>query len=145
LVHAYGPTLIGFYEYRPVALAAFIAVIAAYAALNLAAWMTTGRGNTRLAYQCGSATAMGIGIWAAHYIGMGSFHLPVPAMFDWLTVLPSLFAAILASGMALFAVCQPTTGWLRIVVGSIFMGSGIAAINYLGMEAMRLRAMCVYL
>jgi PAS domain S-box-containing protein len=35
-------------------------------------------------------------------------------------------------------------GTLVTIVGSIFMGSGIAAMHYIGMEAMRLPAMCFY-
>ena len=35
-------------------------------------------------------------------------------------------------------------GVIRAVLGSIFMGSGIAAMHYSGMAAMRLSAMCSY-
>ena len=31
-----------------------------------------------------------------------------------------------------------------VLAGSVLMGSGIAAMHYIGMEAMRLPAMCVY-
>jgi len=43
---------------------------------------------------------MGSGIWAMHYVGMEAFRLPVTVLFDWPTVLVSLFAAIIASGTA---------------------------------------------
>jgi NO-binding membrane sensor protein with MHYT domain len=87
---------------------------------------------------------MGIGIWAMHYVGMEAYHLPVPVMYDWPTVLLSLFAAILASGVALFTVSRPTVDRSRMIAGGILMGSGIAAMHYIGMEAMRLPAMCMY-
>ena len=35
-------------------------------------------------------------------------------------------------------------GLFRAIVGSFFMGGGIAAMHYVGMEAMRLNAMCTY-
>jgi PAS domain S-box-containing protein len=83
---------------------------------------------------------MGIGIWSMHYIGMLAFRLPVPVEYDWPTVLLSLLAAILASGVALFVASRPEMGIGRAVLGSLFMGGGIAAMHYTGMAAMRLAA-----
>src|SRR2546422_7629331 len=53
-------------------------------------------------------------------------------------------AAILASAIALFVVSRHKMGVIRAFLGSILMGSGIAAMHYIGMEAMRLPAMCHY-
>ena len=100
--------LSGYYDYRLVALSVLIAILAAYAALDLAGRVTTARGNARRMWLSGGAVAMGIGIWAMHYIGMEAFHLPVPVMYDWPTVLASLIAAILASGVALYTVSRKT-------------------------------------
>jgi PAS domain S-box-containing protein len=87
---------------------------------------------------------MGIGIWAMHYVGMEAFRLPIPVMYDWPTVLLSLFAAILASGVALFTVSRPIVTRRSMIVGGTLMGGGIAAMHYIGMEAMRIPAMCMY-
>jgi len=134
--------LVGFYNYPLVALSIFIAILSAYAALDLAGRVTTAQGGMRLVWLCGGAIAMGSGIWAMHYVGMEAFRLPVPVLYDWPTVLLSLLAAILASGVALYIVSRPTMGLYRRIVGSIVMGSGIAAMHYIGMAAMRLPAMC---
>jgi PAS domain S-box-containing protein len=136
--------LVGFYDYRLVSLSVFIAILAAYAALDLAERVTTARGGARLMWLYGGAIAMGSGIWAMHYVGMEAFRLPVPVTYDWPTVLLSLVAAILASGVALYTVSRPTVNLGRRIAGGIFMGSGIAAMHYIGMYAMRLPAMCVY-
>jgi PAS domain S-box-containing protein len=136
--------LSGFYDYRLVVLSVFISVLASYSALDLSGRVATARSHARLMWLCGGAIAMGVGIWAMHYIGMEAFHLPVEVRYDWPTVLLSLFAAILASGVALFTVSRPTMSGPRLIVGGIFMGSGIAAMHYIGMEAMRLPAMCMY-
>jgi len=136
--------LAGFYDYRLVAVSVFIAVVAAFAALDLAGRVTVTRGNARLAWLCGSATAMGIGIWAVYYIGMAGFHLPIQVLYDWPTVVLSLFAAILGSGLALFTVSQPTVGRSGVIVGGVLMGGSIAATHYIGMEAMRLPANFIY-
>jgi NO-binding membrane sensor protein with MHYT domain len=81
--------MISSYDYRLVALSVFIAVFAAYAALDLAARVTAARGRVRFAWLLGGATAMGTGIWSMHYIGMLAFNLPVSVLYDWPTVLLS--------------------------------------------------------
>jgi PAS domain S-box-containing protein len=65
-------------------------------------------------------------------------------LYDWPTVLVSLFAAIFASAVALFVVSRPRMDWGRALAGSAIMGSGIATMHYIGMAAMRLPAMCRY-
>src|SRR6202140_3215248 len=132
----------GSYDYRLVTLSVVMAVCAAYAALDLAGRTTASRGRVRLVWLAGGAAAMGLGIWSMHYIGMLAFLLPVPVLYDWPTVLVSLLAAIFASAVALFVVSREKMGFTRAIVGSVFMGSAIAGMHYIGMAAMRLPAMC---
>jgi PAS domain S-box-containing protein len=134
--------MVGSYDYRLVALSVVIAVLASYAALDLAGRVTSARGGARSLWLGGGATAMGMGIWSMHYVGMLAFRLPVPVQYDWPTVLLSLLAANLASAIALFVVSRAKMGLLRAVVGSVFMGGAIAGMHYIGMAAMRLPAMC---
>jgi two-component system, sensor histidine kinase and response regulator len=137
-------TLVGAYDHRLVSVSVFIAVLAAYTALDLAARVTAARGRVRFAWLTGGATAMGIGIWSMHYIGMLAFSLPVRILYDWPTVLLSFLAAVFASGVALFVVSRHRMLWFQALTGSVVMGSGIAAMHYIGMAAMRLPAMCSY-
>jgi len=134
----------GTYDYRLVALSVLIAMLASYAALDLASRVTAARGRIRFAWLSGGATAMGTGIWSMHYIGMLAFSLPIPVLYDWPTVLLSLLAAIFASAIALFVVSRQRMGLPAALVGSGVMGAGIATMHYTGMEAMRLSAMCHY-
>jgi len=136
--------MVGSYDYLLVALSIVIAIVASYAALDLAGRVTSARGRSRSLWLSVGAMAMGIGIWSMHYVGMLAFRLPVPVEYDWPTVLISLVAAIFASAVALFVVSRSSMGWLRAAVGSVFMGSGIAGMHYIGMAAMRLPAMCNY-
>jgi two-component system sensor histidine kinase/response regulator len=140
----HGPTLVGFYDYRLVALSVLIAILAAYAALDLAGRVTAAKGLARFAWLSGGALAMGMGIWSMHYMGMEAFRLPVPVEYDWPTVLLSMVAAVCASAVALFVVSRKTMGMAAAIGGSLLMGSGIAAMHYIGMEAMRLPGMCSY-
>jgi two-component system sensor histidine kinase/response regulator len=134
--------MVGTYDYRIVALSVVIAVLASYAALDLAGRVTSARGLIRAIWLSGGATAMGIGIWSMHYVGMLAFHLPVPILYDWPTVLISLLAAIFASSIALFVVSREKMRLSFAIVGSVFMGGAIAGMHYIGMAAMRLPAMC---
>jgi PAS domain S-box-containing protein len=79
-----------------------------------------------------------------HYIGMLAFILPIPVAYHWPTVLLSLFAAILASVVALGVVSRQKMGWFRALAGSVVMGAGIASMHYIGMAAMRLPAVCQF-
>ena len=136
--------LTGSYDHILVALSVLIAILASYAALDLARHVTSAQGRARLLWLTGGANAMGFGIWSMHYIGMLAFRLPIPVQYDWPTVLLSLLAAILASAIALFVVSRSRMGVIRAVLGSIFMGGGIATMHYTGMAAMRLPAICSY-
>jgi two-component system, sensor histidine kinase and response regulator len=132
----------GSYSYLQVALSALIAVSASYAALDLAGRVTAASGWVRSAWLTGGATAMGIGIWAMHFVGMVAFSLPVPVAYHWPTVLVALLAAIFASTFALYVVSRHKMGLVRASTGSIIMGSGVAGMHYIGMAAMRFAAVC---
>jgi PAS domain S-box-containing protein len=134
--------LIGSYNYALVALSVLIAIFASYAALDLAGRVRVAGGWTRAVWLLGGASVMGTGIWSMHYIGMLAFILPIPVAYHWPTVLLSLFAAILASVIALYVVSRPRMGALRALAGSVLMGAGIASMHYIGMAAMRLAAVC---
>lgn len=129
------------YDYRLVALSIVIAIVASYAALDLAGLVTATRNKTRVAWLFGGATVMGTGIWSMHYTGMLAYHLPVAVYYHVPTVILSLAAAIGASFVALFTVSRKNFNVLHLIAGSLLMGSGICAMHYTGMAAMRLSAM----
>ena len=135
-------TLAGMYDGRLVALSVVIAMCASFVALNLAGRTSAALGWSRLPWLMCGASAMGLGIWAMHYIGMLAFILPVPVLYDLPTVLLSLFAAVAASGIALFVVSRQRFDLPGAVAGSLTMGGAISAMHYIGMAAMRLPAMC---
>ena len=86
--------LAGSYDDLLVTLSVIIAILASYAALDLARRVTSAQGKARILWLTGGATAMGFGIWSMHYIGMLAFRLPVPG------------AVRLAHGFALAAGCN---------------------------------------
>src|SRR5712691_11764585 len=122
--------LAGSYDHGLVALSVVIAVLASYTGLDLAGRVTATHGRARLIWLAGGATAMGIGIWSMHYVGMLAFSLPVPVQYDWPLVLVSLAAGILSAALALFVVSRQRMGAPRALGASLFMGGGIAAMHY---------------
>src|SRR4029077_3717833 len=73
-----------------------------------------------------------------------AFILPIPVAYHWPTVLLSLFAAVLASVIALYVLSLQELGAARALAGSVLMGAGISGMHYIGMAAMRLPAVCQF-
>jgi len=128
------------YHWDLVALSVAIAILAAGAALDLAGRVRASRGWNEVLWLAGGALAMGLGIWCMHYTGMMAYGLPVTVRYHVPTVGFSLLAAVLASAVALYVASRERMGIDRVVLGSLAMGSGIAAMHYIGIAAMRLPA-----
>ena len=136
--------VMGHYNYFLVLVSISIAMMSAYATLDLTERLAHVEGRSHFAWLICGAVALGTGIWSMHYIGMLAFQLPVKVKYDGRLVLLSLVAAVLASGCGLFCVGRRKMGTLVTIAGSVFMGSGIAAMHYIGMAAMLLPATCIY-
>jgi NO-binding membrane sensor protein with MHYT domain len=124
-----------------VALSVVIAIVASYAALDIAGRVTAARDRARTAWLVGGAVAMGTGIWSMHFTGMLAYHLPVTVYYHLPTVILSLVAAMAASFIALFVVSRPRMGFGHVTAGSLLMAIGISSMHYTGMASMRLPAM----
>jgi signal transduction histidine kinase len=135
-----GTPLVGFYNYGEVIRSILIAFAASYAALDLGGRVTAARGWFRAAWLTGGAIAMGVGIWSVNFKALLAFRLPVKVEYHWPTVLASLVIAVLASAIALEITTREKMGQAQAWTGSVIMGSGIAAVHYLGMASMRLPA-----
>src|SRR5437899_4786349 len=121
-----------------VALSYLIAVVASFTALDLGSRVTLTTGRAAKVWLIGGAMAMGIGIWSMHFVGMLAFHLGVPLAYDVPITLVSVVPAIATSALALAAIRSGNAGW-RVVTGSaLLMGSGICAMHYTGMAAIKM-------
>jgi diguanylate cyclase (GGDEF)-like protein/PAS domain S-box-containing protein len=134
----------GSYDYKLVAVSVALAMLGSYAALDLAGRVSSAQGWVRATWLGSGAAAMGLGIWAMHYVGMLAFIMPMPVAYHLPTVVLSLLAAIAASGVALFVVSRTKMEVWPEIAGSVVMGSGIAAMHYIGMAAMRCACVVVY-
>jgi two-component system sensor histidine kinase/response regulator len=136
--------MVGSYDFRIVALSVLISMLGAYAALELAERITATHGQAWLWWVIGGATASGLATWSMHYTGMLSFRLPVPVLYHWPTVLLSFLPAAVSAAVALFLVNLWNIRWHPALLGSFFIGGGIAALHYTAMTAMRFEGMCRY-
>lgn len=140
-----GLAIQGSYDLPLVLVSYVIAVLAASVALNLSSVITaTAKSLTRYAWIGAGSVAMGIGVWAMHFIGMLAYILPMSVVYEPITTLISMLPAIFASAVMLDVISRPRLGKARLITGGILMGGGIGAMHYTGMAAMRMDASMLY-
>lgn len=127
-------------SYNPllVLLSLFVAILASYTALDMAGRVVTAQGRAALWWLIGGASAMGLGIWSMHFVGMLALNLPIPVGYDVGITLASLAIGIGASTFALWLVSRRELPWPRLVGGALLMGAGVAGMHYTDMTALRM-------
>lgn len=114
------------------------AIFASYTALDMAGRVAKSPERVARRWLLGGSAAMGIGIWAMHFLGMLALRLPMPMNYDPPITLLSLLAAIAASAAALWTVCRSDLSTPRLCAGAVLMSAGICTMHYTGMQAMRM-------
>lgn len=122
-----------------------VAILASYTALNMASRVSGSTGKASALWLIGGSFAMGFGIWSMHFIGMLAFSLPISLGYDVPLTLLSLLISIASSAFALWLVCQKDLPWVRLGLGGLLMGTGIAAMHYTGMAAMLMTPSVIYI
>ncbi len=130
----------GHYDPWLVLLSVAVAVMASYAALDLASRVTASAHHAARRWLAGGAVSMGMGIWSMHFIGMLAFRLPMQMSYSVPVTLLSLLIVVVVSAFALHTVSRESLGLQRLLGGGVIMGIGIAAMHYTGMAAMRMGA-----
>ena len=126
------------YNFPLVSFSVFIAILASYTALELTERISRG-GKIKIGWLIGSSFTMGTGVWSMHFVGMLAYSIFVPITYDLTTVIISWFPAIIASGIAFYYLHRGLQGMSLLWAGTL-MGSGIGAMHYIGMAAMRVEA-----
>jgi NO-binding membrane sensor protein with MHYT domain len=89
----------------------------------------------------GAASIGGTGIWVMHFVAMLGFSVSgLTIRYDVPLTLASLIAAIAVVGVGLNIVVRGNGSIGTFLVGGLITGSGVAAMHYLGMSAMRMSA-----
>ncbi|WP_138754591.1 MHYT domain-containing protein [Paenibacillus sinopodophylli] len=115
-----------------------VAVVASYTVLVMVERLSMAKGLQRWGWLLFGSIAMGMGIWSMHFVGMLAFSLPEPVSYDLRIVLVSVLAAIAGSFVALVIVGRSHPKLSHIVTGGVLLASGISAMHYIGMAAMRI-------
>ena len=114
-----------------------VVFIASFTALDTAGRVAVTRGWSARFWLLVGGIAMGIGVWAMHFIGMLAMMMPMMMRYDTRLTILSLLVAILASVLAF----GQTVGGLhltrqRLLRGTLILGAGVAIMHYLGMYAL---------
>ncbi|ENN84489.1 Protein containing MHYT/EAL/GGDEF/PAS [Rhizobium freirei PRF 81] len=122
------------HDIRLTLVAAFICLIGSLATMLLFSRAQECRSYQRRYWIAAAAFASGVGIWATHFIAVLAYQGSVPISYGLsLTVLSVVFS-ILGSWLAISVAFE----WDNVVsfaLGGVFMGLGIAAMHFTGMQA----------
>ncbi|QBX84444.1 putative bifunctional diguanylate cyclase/phosphodiesterase [Enterobacter roggenkampii] len=128
--------LVSQYNHILVVLSFVVAILAAYTALNMAARVAGSEGVAARVWLAGGGIAMGIGVWAMHFIGMLAMDLSMSMSYNASLTVLSMVIAVGSSLFALWLVSCDRLRLRRLLPGALVMGSGIVAMHYTGMAAL---------
>lgn len=114
----------------------FMALLAARQAIN------SKTRSQKLAVMLSAAVALGgVGIWAMHFVAMLALSIgDIPVSYDAGLTLGSMALAIGITYVGFCAIANGNPSPLRLLAVGFIMGSGITAMHYTGMFAIRLKA-----
>jgi NO-binding membrane sensor protein with MHYT domain len=95
-------------------------------------------GAARARWLIMASVALGAGsIWAMHFIAMLGYTIPGQTiLYNVPVTIVSMLIAIVVVGIGLFIVSYGNGGWRPLLIGGVIVGIGVAAMHYLGMQAM---------
>jgi diguanylate cyclase len=134
----------GEYSLPIVVLSILIACFASYTALSMNERIRQNSFFSRNFWLALASIAMGLGIWAMHFIGMSAFMLPVLMKYSPMLTVMSIIPAVLASYLAFYISNRVNLNHWPQVLAGLVMGLGIAGMHYIGMAAMEMKAEYVY-
>ena len=126
------------YHHDLVLISLVVAILASYTALNLAWRIRAASGFAARMWLLGGGFAMGIGIWAMHFVGMLALTLAIPIIYDLSITLLSMLIAIGVSTFALHIASREHVTRRRLFSAGIAMGIGICSMHYVGMAAIEI-------
>ncbi len=123
-----------------------VASFAAYASLTLATRIFNAetKQQKQLLHWAG-ASALGVGIWSMHFIGMLAYKMQMEVHYDpWMTAFSGMVAIVVAY-FVLYITQTERLSFSRIAVSAILLGLGICTMHYTGMAAMQIQGELRYI
>ncbi|MCU6669833.1 EAL domain-containing protein [Enterobacteriaceae bacterium H4N4] len=136
--------LVSQYDQILVVISFVVAILAAYTALDMAGRVAGCTGVAARVWLTGGGIAMGIGIWAMHFIGMLAMDVSMRLNYDLLLTALSMLIAVGASLFALWLVSRDHLRRRRLLTGAVILGAGIVAMHYTGMAALQVEPAIVW-
>jgi methyl-accepting chemotaxis protein len=127
------------HDWRLVALAAFVCVLATFTGLTLYRRALARSGVRDLSWAIAAGFATGSGVWATHFIAMLAYEPALPVSYDIILTLLSLIIAIAVSSFG-FILALGALGPNFAVAGGATIGIGIGLMHYTGMAALEIPA-----
>jgi PAS domain S-box-containing protein len=132
------------YSLALVVLSVVVATLGAYVAVEIAQRIRAVGTRRRILWTGGGALALGLGIWSMHFVGMLALQIPVLVWYDALLIFASVLAAVAGCAIAFIIFNRATVRWWLLVPASVFMGSAIAGMHYIGMASIRMSGQMIY-
>ncbi|NDW52421.1 carbon monoxide dehydrogenase [Aliiroseovarius sp. PrR006] len=85
-----------------------------------------------------AAIALGVGVWAMHFVAMLGLQLPILFYYDALITLASALIAILIMGVALLILHFRERTTTNVTIAGAIVGLGIPVMHYVGMYGIQL-------
>lgn len=135
----------GMHDSFLVMLSWLVALAASYAGLDIIKLVgKVAHSGWRSVWLLVGASAMGLGVWSMHFIGMHAYLLDFPVTHEPALTLLSIFPAIFGSYRAMVVLARKTPTHRSMVFAGISLGIGIGVMHYSGMAAMRMPAELYY-
>jgi diguanylate cyclase len=125
------------YDSGLVALSIAIAILGSFTGLVMTTGIRRVKGREQALRIGLGGLGVGGGIWAMHFIAMLAVTLPIPISYDLPETVISAFLAVTFTAVAFVIVARNSFGKHSLLVSALFLGSGIAGMHYLGMNALR--------
>lgn len=118
-----------------------VALAASYAGLDIIKLVSKfSHSAWRSLWLLAGASAMGLGVWSMHFIGMHAYRLDFPISHAPVATLLSIIPAILGSLIAMVVLSRETLPHRAMLLAGCSLGAGIGMMHYSGMAAMQMPA-----
>ena len=126
-------------SYSPwlVLLSVALAIQGSYVGLTFAIQAAGAEGARQRALLAGAAITLALGVWTMHFVGMLAERVPFPVDYLVLPTLLSFLVCVIVIGAGILAASAGPPTLPRIGAAAVFMGFGVVAMHYIGMETLR--------
>ena len=133
------------YSLPMVALSFVVAILSAYTGFLISERVRAhDAGLAKQVWLFAGALALGLGIWAMHFIGMLALVLPMSVNYDVTITLFSMLPAFFASRVVLINDAIEKQSAIKCIARGVLMGAGIGLMHYMGMAAMHMDSLMRY-